>query len=57
MPDRFRLHSARALTGTCLLALALVTCNDGGTNFDVSSQIGPDPVLPEPRAFSIYANS
>lgn len=48
MPDRFRLQRASALTGTCLLALVLAGCTDSDTGFDISSQIGPDPVLPEP---------
>ena len=26
----------------------LAGCSDSGEDFDVSSQIGPDPVLPEP---------
>lgn len=46
MTDRFR--RPRALAGTCLLVLALSGCNDGNGNFDTASQIGPDPVLPEP---------
>jgi glucose/arabinose dehydrogenase len=29
--------------------LALAACDDGPDDFDVSRQIGPDPVLPEPR--------
>jgi len=32
---------------SCLVLLALAGCDDGG-DFDVSTQIGPDPVLPEP---------
>lgn len=39
-----------ALTGASLAVLALAGCNEGGSDFDVSSQIGPDPVLPEPTA-------
>jgi glucose/arabinose dehydrogenase len=50
MIDCFRLQRAAALTGTCLLALALMGCDDGNGNFDTASQIGPDPVLPEPSA-------
>jgi glucose/arabinose dehydrogenase len=46
----FRLQRAAALTGTCLLALALMGCDGGNGNFDTASQIGPDPVLPEPSA-------
>ncbi len=30
------------------LGLALSACSDGNDNFDVSQQVGPDPVLPEP---------
>ena len=48
MPDRFRLLRASALAGGCLAALALAGCSDDGANFDVSQQIGPDPVLPAP---------
>ena len=40
----------RSALGTCLVLLALAGCSDdGGDDFDVSQQIGPDPVLPEPR--------
>jgi glucose/arabinose dehydrogenase len=46
MTDRFHISRTLALAGTCLLALA--GCNDGNGNFDTASQIGPDPVLPEP---------
>jgi glucose/arabinose dehydrogenase len=49
MIDCFRLQRAAALTGTCLLTLTLMGC-DGNGNFDTASQIGPDPVLPEPSA-------
>ena len=38
---------AAALAAGSLLLLALTGCDDGG-DFDVSQQIGPDPVLPEP---------
>lgn len=39
-----------ALAGTCLALLALAGCSDqGGDDFDVSTQVGPDPVLPEPQ--------
>jgi glucose/arabinose dehydrogenase len=43
-----RLHSLRAtaLTVACLFAVA--GCGDDGASFDVSNQIGPDPVLPKP---------
>jgi glucose/arabinose dehydrogenase len=50
MIDCFRLRRGAALTGTCLLALALMGCDGGNGNFDTASQIGPDPVLPEPSA-------
>ena len=50
MIDCFRLQRAAALTGTCLLTLTLMGCDDGNGNFDTASQIGPDPVLPEPSA-------
>jgi glucose/arabinose dehydrogenase len=38
---------AAALVASILALLALTGCDDGG-DFDVSQQIGPDPVLPEP---------
>src|SRR3546814_18267782 len=37
---------ASALAAAGLLLLALAGCDDG-SDFDVSQQIGPDPVLPE----------
>lgn len=52
MTSRRALRSS-ALAGTCLVALALAGCDDGGSDFDVSSQIGADPVLPEP-AFTLW---
>nr|CAD6615151.1 sorbosone dehydrogenase [arsenite-oxidising bacterium NT-25] len=36
------------LATVSLLALSLVGCSEENGNFDVSQQIGPDPVLPEP---------
>ncbi|HEY9055816.1 MAG TPA: sorbosone dehydrogenase family protein, partial [Aurantimonas sp.] len=39
---------AALLAGASLVLLSLAGCGDDGSNFDVSSQIGPDPVLPEP---------
>lgn len=39
---------AAALASTAVLAIALAGCSDSEDNFDISSQIGPDPVLPEP---------
>ena len=47
MPDRLSLRRAATLAGTGLLTLALAGCGDRG-DFDVASQIGPNPVLPEP---------
>ena len=38
---------AAAFAASGLLVAALAGCDDGG-DFDVSQQIGPDPVLPEP---------
>ena len=43
----FKLRHA-ALASTAVLALALTGCSDENGNFDITSQIGPDPVLPEP---------
>ncbi len=39
---------AAALASTAVLAIILTGCSDSEDNFDISSQIGPDPVLPEP---------
>lgn len=39
---------AAALASSALLAIALAGCSDSEDNFDISSQIGPDPVLPDP---------
>ena len=36
------------LAGSCLALLVLVGCSDDPTDFDVSQQIGPNPVLPAP---------
>ena len=47
MIERLRLRRAVCAAATGLL-LALSGCSDSGENFDASSQIGPDPVLPEP---------
>ncbi|MGL4198591.1 MAG: PQQ-dependent sugar dehydrogenase, partial [Allorhizobium sp.] len=38
-----------ALASTAVLVLALAGCSDDNSDFDVASQIGPDPVLPEPE--------
>ena len=43
---------ASALAGSFLLLLTLTGCGDDSANFDVSTQIGPDPVLPKP-SFSL----
>ena len=48
MSDPIRILRAGALAGSCLVLAALAGCSDDGSNFDVSSQIGPDPVLPDP---------
>lgn len=37
-----------ALAASSAIILALTGCSDDGADFDVSQQIGPDPVLPEP---------
>lgn len=37
-----------ALASTAVLMLAITGCSDEIDTFDISSQIGPDPVLPEP---------
>lgn len=50
MTDRLVSLRATALAGACLALLALAGCGDGGDDFDVSTQIGPDPVLPEPTS-------
>ena len=39
---------ASTLATVSLLALALAGCSDDNGDFDVTRQIGPDPVLPEP---------
>lgn len=38
-----------ASLAACGLILALAACDDSGSDFDPSRQIGPDPVLPEPH--------
>jgi glucose/arabinose dehydrogenase len=48
MIDCFRPFPASVLAGACLAAVAITGCSDGDGDFDVSSQIGPEPVLPEP---------
>ncbi|WP_075215057.1 PQQ-dependent sugar dehydrogenase [Mongoliimonas terrestris] len=47
----FDLSARRAalLAATAVLTLGLAACNEEGGDFDVTSQIGPDPVLPEPN--------
>jgi glucose/arabinose dehydrogenase len=37
------------LAGTSLTLLALAGCGDETSTFDVSRQVGPDPVLPQPQ--------
>jgi len=49
MSDRPAFRRASALAGTFLALLAPAGCGDDGSDFDLASQIGPDPVLPEPR--------
>ena len=46
--DRPILSRAALLLGTCLMALATPGAAQEG-EFDVASQIGPDPVLPDPE--------
>lgn len=49
MADRHTLLRASLLAATCLAAaVGPASAQDSGSDFDVSSQIGPDPVLPEP---------
>jgi glucose/arabinose dehydrogenase len=36
--------------GGVLALLVLAGCNENGSSFDVQSQLGPDPQLPEPQA-------
>lgn len=48
MRNTHELCRSTALVGGALALLALAGCNENGTGFDVSSQIGPDPVLPAP---------
>ncbi|MFN3321268.1 MAG: PQQ-dependent sugar dehydrogenase [Allorhizobium sp.] len=45
--NRLTLRHA-ALASTAVLIIALTGCSDDNDNFDITSQIGPDPVLPEP---------
>ncbi len=44
-PVAFR---ALVLAAGCFIIPALAGCDDDGADFDLSRQIGPDPVLPEP---------
>jgi glucose/arabinose dehydrogenase len=36
------------LAGSCLLLIALAGCGERASDFDISTQVGPDPVLPAP---------
>lgn len=47
MSSRSASLRASAVAGSGLVLLALAGCGDDGGDFDVSKQIGPDPVLPE----------
>ena len=49
MRNRSFFMRSSAIAG-CLMLTALAGCNDDGSDFDISSQIGPDPVLPAPNA-------
>ena len=46
--SRHFIRRAGFVAGASLLALSLAACGNDG-DFDVSQQIGPDPVLPEPN--------
>lgn len=48
--NRFVARRAPALAGSCLILMAIASCGDDRPEFDVSQQIGPDPVLPEPTS-------
>ncbi|MEF2554550.1 PQQ-dependent sugar dehydrogenase [Aurantimonas sp. A2-1-M11] len=50
MIDRKASFRPVILGSSALVLLALAGCSDDGSDFDVSSQIGPDPVLPEPSS-------
>lgn len=55
MTRRIRLRGAAAFVSSSLLVAALAGCSEGGTDFDISQQIGPEPVLPKP-SYSILTN-
>ena len=55
MNSRAAFRRSAALAGSCLVLLALAACNDESADFDVSQQIGPDPVLPDPAPSLIPA--
>jgi hypothetical protein len=55
MTRRFPLSRIALLAGGFLVLATLGGCGDDGSDFDVSEQIGPNPVLPEP-APSLVAN-
>ncbi|MDQ8732161.1 sorbosone dehydrogenase family protein [Bradyrhizobium sp. LHD-71] len=48
MTKCFRLRRATAAAGSLLCLVALAACRESGSDFDVSQQVGPDPVLPAP---------
>jgi glucose/arabinose dehydrogenase len=49
MPEIQRPRRAALLAACCLAPLSLAACGGSPDDFDVSRQIGPDPVLPEPH--------
>lgn len=53
MIDSPRALRASVLAGGCIVLLALAGCGDDGADFDISQQIGPDPVLPEPAYYTL----
>lgn len=48
--NRTAMLRASALAAGCVSLPILAGCGEDGADFDVSRQIGPDPVLPEPSA-------
>ncbi|MBB5755143.1 PQQ-dependent sugar dehydrogenase [Prosthecomicrobium pneumaticum] len=45
----FRFRRIALLAAGAVLLVGLAGCSDEGTDFDITQQIGPDPVLPEPH--------